>query len=132
MLTWPPVKDGGGEGFKKKKMYAALTPDNKALAIVFDRGVVVLDAQSLKQYAQSLKQCWRKADMYDQPILGVAWVAKGDWPNQSLPQSTDVAPGCDAARDHLLLTWGGDGTAKVWDLLRQCRSNEHQRRTEKE
>ena len=109
VLVWPAAeRDSADAEQLPSKWYAALAPGGEAIAAASAKTVHVLDATTLEE-------CWSQTDMYGEPIRGVQWVAKGQWPQQVMQEAVQLTPGCESVRAQLLLTWSGDGTAKVWD-----------------
>ncbi|MEZ4658006.1 MAG: hypothetical protein R2911_10570 [Caldilineaceae bacterium] len=104
VVLWDVVADevllrDGSDNFTD----AALSADGRWLAVAEGRNVRVLNvadgslALTLPQHANT--------------VQGVAWTWGAEWPHQA------DAPAADERL--LLLTWSGDGTARVWDWPRR-------------
>lgn len=98
-------------GFVQNK--AGLSPDGQRVAFAIDTTFGLLDAADGSIV-------WSDENSHDQPVLGVAWVNSQEWANQEFTSWSGefwrnrlLAP--STAR-MLLLTWSGDGTARLWDL----------------
>ncbi len=103
--SWPPAP-AGDSPLQTKKIFAALNGDGSLIAVAYDRTALVLDAATQQE-------CWRSEDLYEQPIRGLQWAARGEWPHQ--PQTAEAPSGCGAAADELLLIWNAGGTLDAWD-----------------
>jgi WD40 repeat protein len=98
------------------KSHVAFSPQEDQVAIADERDFVVLRATDAAVM-------WRNTDAHAQPIHGIQWISGRQWPNQDrygaflgnvIRWSNGEAWRGDNTR-LLLLTWSGDGTARLWD-----------------
>lgn len=98
------------------KTHIALSPDERLVALTSDRAFHVLDADQGDLL-------WTNQE-HDEVVLGVQWVRGRVWPHQqraTLPWLDWLAPWVGGEQDSysderlLLLTWSGDGTARLWE-----------------
>lgn len=89
------------------KTYAAFSPDEALVATAIGPAITVLDAASGTVL-------WAEEKEHDQPVLGVAWLVGPTWPYQQAAWRRPLTVFAENER-LLLLTWSGDGTARVWD-----------------
>ncbi|MCB0087709.1 MAG: hypothetical protein KDE54_07340, partial [Caldilineaceae bacterium] len=82
---------------------AALSPDSRWLAVADSNNVRILNM------ANGVVE-WSPLAHRDR-VQGVAWLWGAEWPHQTDPPAT--------SERLLLLTWSGDGTARVWDWSRR-------------
>lgn len=97
------------------KTHIAVSPDERLIAATFDRTFAILDAQT----GQLL---WSNQD-HDEPILGLQWAQGSAWQHASratLPIIDTImrwlreGQWSDNGQRLFLLTWSGDGTARLW------------------
>jgi WD40 repeat protein len=77
---------------------AEFSPNGEQIAVAYDNTVSVLDAATGKRL-------W-EIKAHDNTVQGLTWIEAPPWPG-----ATDQV---ESART-LLLTWSGDGTARLWD-----------------
>lgn len=96
--------------------HIALSPDEQLVAVTRDRAFLVLDSVRGELL-------WENSD-HGEAILGLQWTSGRVWPHQlraTPPWLAWLTPwlgkeyGSNTDERLLLLTWSGDGTARLWE-----------------
>jgi len=111
------IWSSGSLGFEKA--YTDLSPNGQLVAITAGANFFVLDSKT----GTSL---WSN-QAHTQPLTGIAWIKGATWPDQErvnwliggLSRWINGQPWRPADARLLLLTWGGDGTVRLWDWQHQ-------------
>lgn len=112
-VVWPTNDlqyDASHVAFSPTEAYVAVTVNQALLVLQADNGQLI----------------WQQLDAHADPIVGVRWLTGAPWPNQVADDwfSHFLARLNGTYRTFqqdrlLLLTWGGDGTARLWDWQSQ-------------
>lgn len=100
-----------GRGSPLAATMAAFGPADEVIAATLGTGLFVLDPKDGSEISRDFSQ--------SQPIRGIQWVEGATWPDQPPEPGQEIPQ--DGGSRPILLTWGGDGTARLWHWDRDSR-----------